>query len=792
MKTRRVKLILGGCLLALTITGFAGCFSSIRAEAYTVNLSQDLAYSFGETFVIPEATIEYDGENVPATKVVLVDPNGVMIEGNSHLLQTEGVYKIIYYATVSGKVISAEKTFQVVNDTAVNLKPTITLDPRFSENSQFKIAVNESVIIPRATATDDNLVGDVNVIVYYNYGTQLQQIIGLENDVFTPTKVGEHAIVYSTVDIYGERTEEVVYVSCAISEDNVALKMTAEDATRNAGEEVEIAPCELVGLYNDYSNVRVFAVFEGETEREEIFNYRYFPRKVGNYQIIYEYETPFKTYSTTSCLTTLAVGNIELNRAPLPKYFIKDARYTLDDWVGYVFDEKYPVRTVAKAYMKEDDGVYEEINHRDFKINASSSVAFKFEIGSKFIETEQFDVVDVGFGGSLNLKEYFQGDGFIKGENEALFAVEEGTGNYTLDFINVLSLSTFSFEFTVPKTDDTDIAYDELQAIDVTVTDYYNREKTVTARYENNGGTLVLSLNGGVKTNTGRVFTGVKNNFFYNGGAFSDASGVTWAWDDSFNCDKILLSVTFIGVDGDAGITVQRLGSQGFNATSDRIEADIYYKDSQSGIHEIGEVVNLSAAQITDVLSPYLEKNHKFVVTAPNGSYVTSLDGVLLDGSCDVTRSYQIKLESLGSYLVKYIYEDQNGNPRTSYYGINVPERNKPTIVLEGVNDGDLVKAKTNSWFASLLEKLFPYFAEDLVNTKDYSWVTVAEYSVSDDLTPAEDLISYVVVYDPDYLQVTIQDGKFAAFKKGEYTVCYYCYDSEGNCNTVSYTVCVD
>ena len=373
-------------------------------------------------------------------------------------------------------------------------------------------------------------------------------------------------------------------------------------------------------------------------------------------------------------------------------------------------------------------------------------------------------MVDVGFGGALHLNEYFQGDGFVKDENEALFTVKGGAGNYTLDVINVLSLSAFSFEFTVP-TNDTNAGkvYDSLQSIDVTLTDYYDREKKLTARYENVNGLLAITFDGESKVNTGRAFAGMKNNFFYTADLFSDASGSNWVWDDSFTSNKILLSVTLVGVDGDAGFSVQRIGSQGFNTTSDRIEADIYYPNPQGGIHEIDEVVELSVAEITDVLSPYLMKNHKLIVTAPDGSYVKSLDDVLLDGTCDVTRSYEIKLEHLGSYLVKYVYEDQNGNSRTAHYAINVPERVAPTITLTDRNNGELVEADIDTW------------------------VSISDYSVSDN--SSDELIAYVVVWDPDYLRTTVKSGEFAALKKGDYLVCYYCYDAEGNYSTVSYTV---
>ena len=144
------------------------------------------------------------------------------------------------------------------------------------------------------------------------------------------------------------------------------------------------------------------------------------------------------------------------------------------------------------------------------------------------------------------------------------------------------------------------------------------------------------------------------------------------------------------------------------------------------------------------------------------------MDGVLLDGNCDVTRAYEVKLESLGSYLVKYVYEDQNGNSKTVHYGMSVPERNAPTLTLVDVANGAVVKAELNAW------------------------VEIAQYTVADDTTATENLHSYVAVFDPDYMYVTVEDGRFGAIKAGDYIVQYYCYDEQGNCASASYIVRVE
>jgi hypothetical protein len=94
---------------------------------------------------------------------------------------------------------------------------------------------------------------------------------------------------------------------------------------------------------------------------------------------------------------------------------------------------------------------------------------------------------------------------------------------------------------------------------------------------------------------------------------------------------------------------------------------------------------------------------------------------------------------------------------------MNVLERVKPTITLIDRSAGELVETDIDTW------------------------VSISDYSVSDN--SADELIAYVVVWDPDYLRTTVEDGKFAALKEGDYLVCYYCYDAEGNYSTVSYTV---
>ena len=68
--------------------------------------------------------------------------------------------------------------------------------------------------------------------------------------------------------------------------------------------------------------------------------------------------------------------------------------------------------------------------------------------------------------------------------------------------------------------------------------------------------------------------------------------------------------------------------------------------------------------------------------------------------------------------------------------------------------------------------------------------VTVREYTVSDDVTAGDKLVTYVFVMSPSK-KLQAVNGTFVVTEKGTYTVYYYCYDEIGNVQIVSYNVIV-
>ena len=777
MKKKSVKWIAALCAL-----GCIGVVGGVRihqddvitptAEKYELTFSSEIAesYPYGAEFNLPTATISYGGQQILATESVLVFPDGKVQSVTSVMLTTSGEYTLIYYATVDGKTISAEKIFTVEAEVEWDgLSPVVTIEGGFAKETMARSALNEKVTIPAATATDENLVGGVETYVYYNYGTTQQVQIGVMDNAFTPTVAGEYTIVYIARDAYGNVTqvERSVLVSAVTGNKAVTLTVGASEKAV-AGTTVKVPAVTLGGLYEDASALKTYVQF-GDEERVELKENEFFAEHVGEYTVTYVYVTPLQTYTATVALNVISENKIIFEDYATPTYFIKDAYYTLDEVYATSYSEQDPVRSVAKAFIKQDNGAWSAIDYEKFLVTASNSVQFKFETMGEALETEVFEVVDVNFGGELKMQEYFVGEvDKLTTIDGIIITVPQAKDKTEVAFVNVVSLSSFNFEFNVPVSTDTE-TYGKISTLTIRLTDYYDREKSVELQYINEGGMSTLSLDGARAVTLSRNFMGTKNNLYFDVTTslfYDSTSGVSWAWENEFTSDKVLLSVVLEKTEANARIAVKKVGEQTFNdGVSDKSKPTVYIENIQQGSWLLNDEVLLQQAAITDVMSPYLKENVIFSVKMPDGSYAPATDGTNLNGNCDVARDYTLKLTQYGTYKVSYTYTDQNGRSENISYSIFVYDRRPPVITLDERYDGEVVKVKAGET------------------------VDIDSYSVSDGETPTEELVSYVSVFNPTGTYMPGAITSFTTNYTGTYRVVYYCMDGDGNYTTVSYTV---
>lgn len=761
------------CVLVGGTGIFGGNFalnnSSVAAKELVCTPSEVIAeeYAYDVDFTAPSATISYNGAEIVATKSVIIFPNGIT-RSETVRLNVEGEYTVIYYATVEGKTISAQKKFMVSTSVQDTIAPTIEIQA--SALMDAKVAKGETIVVPQAIAYDEHLLGEVAVNVYYNYGTPNQCVVAIVDGAFVPQQLGLYAIEYTAKDAFGLVTQETLVFNCAQSADNIAAKLTVENELKTkAGEEISLPSVSISGLYEGYEEyVRTYLCSDGE-EQVEVFG-TVKPEHVGEYEIVYRLETPLKTYEAVCKLTSTASDNVSFSEPYLPDYLIKDASYTFDEITALEYKEKDP--TVGKvdvyAIVDGDEDGATKIDYANYKAEGAS-VQFLYKCGNKEARSKVIPVVDVGYrdGETFDIKEYFQGN-FTKAADEdreaILYTSNVKEGNVTMDFINPLSYNFFAFEFTIPTAEDKS----SIGAVVLTLTDFVDRDRKIEFRFENNAGFMCYSLNGAKAVVAGKPFEEEYYNFKFDVAQEKFLVGGEYFSADAFTGDRLLLSVTLEDVHGEnATIAIHKIMNQAFtgDVTVDDYRPRVNAID-YTGLYKVNSVVSIKKAEATDALSPFCEQNFSMSIIAPDGTYVKTYgDGITLDGNQRV-EDCQIELTQYGDYLIEYVYRDQwGGNREMAESTLFVEERIAPTIVIDGVTDGEIIQAEY------------------------LSVVKVAGFTVTDNVSKTENIVAFVEVYGPDSVRESLSERTFAATKKGEYTVVYTAFDELGNVTVQSYIV---
>ena len=663
---------------------------------------------------------------------------------------------------INGVKGAALNNFELVD----HIKPVITLS---NDADNFYIAKGEEFTLFSANAKDKNLVGNVNAYVYYEYGSSYQTSVYVKDGKFTPNRNGEYTIVYIAKDSFGNETKKTVTCTCISAENNKLVHFNTSPVTEvRAGETTVLNDYTLTSV-NTGAFVNTYAVFEGDSSEKlaiDAETRKFFPRNVGEYEIIFEYGDVIKTYTYSYKINVSTSDNVYMDEPLLPKYLIKDAKYSFEPVCAETYTEKNPVLVTPKVYVNEDGKGYSasEIDYGNYTVNATSSVQFKYVYNDvTVLESATIDVVDVGFADTLHLENYFVGN-FEKeayADYVRLTSMEK-SGDSTAEFVNAISFSQFALNFSIPK------EYASFKALDIVLTDYYDYDKTLTIRYEKTDSGMTFSVNGESAISGATAFAGTTHQLWYDETAlsFADASGNSYEIENPFSSDKVYISLKLNGIIGDCALDVYKIGSQFINADGyDWVNSTVYVRNAISGIIDFGQTLTFKPAEITDVLTPYIESAYSFYILGPGDEYVLSNENVLLDGSQPLDKAYTVTFDEYGMYRAVYAYKDQFDNPSENVIVLYVNDRIAPEITLDkGYNSSTVVNAK--------------------VGNK----ITVVGYMVSDNF--GKENISVVIrVISPDNELVALENMSFTADKKGVWKVMYYATDKEGNYTLVYYTV---
>lgn len=692
-----------------------------------------------------------------------------------------------------GETGGAELTTEVNrNDYVEADAPVIVVDAKATDSNGVYAAVGDKFVIPSAKAYDVNLKGDVAVNVYRKYGTSNQIDVSVENGVFDIKYADKYFIVYTAKDANGTVGKSVFVVNpLRGSGSSDAGKLTVKKAIDfsvnklsafTAGSTVTLPEyTATTANLSDELEVSVDVTVDGQSVT--LNNGAFIPVKAGTYKFTYTMRDNAVEYTASYEVVCAPNDNAGfVDKPTLPRYFIKGASYDIPALNGYSFGETLEFAEVAKTAISFDGSAYTELSSlAAVKIEADSTVKLKYTLTSGAVyETENIPVADVHYGeGTLKLHEYFRGD-FSVDEKiqvsdggtvmevdnpEVTFNSNVRSGSNKLEFINTILYTNLAFEFQTPKTK---AKYDN---IDLIFTDIYDENVKLVVSFINSQNNLYVSVNGGARYRiTNQFDDGVTRRISFNPetNVITVNSNTRIKFTPEFTSPYVNFDMVLGGIRGDASVRVMRLNNQAFSGNNHRDNASpTAYLRKENGLKRPGTVVTVYAPVMGDVLSPVLKSDVKLIVTK-GGQFVTSTDGVRLDGTQDNSRDYKVDLGSeRATYSVSLTAKDTMC--KTAYnesYEITVVDVEAPVITMtDGYKSNTLIRVKPNT-------------------------VIDVNYTVTDNYTSEANIVSMVHLYKAADRGLLVDVGNKIKFTEaGEYIVYVYAYDEAGNCAVASFHV---
>lgn len=621
----------------------------------------------------------------------------------------------------------------------------------------------------------DNLdeIVELKTSVYYNYYSNARTQVYVENGYFTPKYAGKYVLVYSATDVMGNETLELAEIDCLQPDKTVKLTVKGQPKAISIGESVRLNDYE-VGNNNGSYDVKIEAVLKSdESVRYEIdlatmtFN----PAQTGEFEIRYTVQDYTHTFTAKDLLTvnksdTPIIGTY----SEFPAYLIKGCQYTFDKATAYDYSNGMKVEIPADYYVIEDNAPAKKADNNTFTVSATKTVEVVCKANNGKGEMNEsvavLPVVDVNYGTNVRMMNYFQGKGFvISATEQAVRYTKEfdGAREADLEFINQTLINQFTFTVSFPD------GCTNFETFDVCLTDALDVKNAlkVSFKLESNN-TVAFWVNDFTQKiyRVGYVGSVANLNFYYQKSTNSllinnnltvrlGGTGLFNGFDGGFANFK----VQFTGVTGKVGISVSHVCNQPFNKGMDTIKPVIYMAERTPNLVEIGTEFAIKRAYAFDLLDS--NATLAFKLMNSKGTFIESVDGVLLDGTQDPNRDYTVVLNEYGRYALQYVSVDCAGNRYDVQNLITVQDSVGPEIVLE----------KNYRTQAKLGDK-----------------ITVAKAQISDNVEGDIAVRCYVIVPNRTMLEVAL-GGTFTATEKGEYQVYYYAVDKTGNVEMVSYTI---
>ncbi len=610
--------------------------------------------------------------------------------------------------------------------------------------------------------------------VYCNYGTANEFMVSNNGKEFIPKCAGRYTIVYTALDMSGNKTTATVPVICIETATKALINFDKtqsyfDNMIARAGYRLRLPNIDEMGIssLNGAFTCKVEAIYNG-VSYELDSDLSFIPLELGDWDIVY---TVKDSVCTIEKHFSLYVGSSDavcfMETPAFPKYFIKNAKYSLEDFALYSFNGGKK-QVDADIYVSFDGEDFNKVNGLIDKISGSSTVQIQYKVGDKIVYTsEEIEIVDVGFKdtNSFAMSKYFKGDFTSEaGSSGITFTSSVSSGNNTLNFIKEIYVTDFEFHFSNVVSKEIEGAMQKLlsnhNVVEIKLTDYYNSNRNITLRLEktSDGLASVFSVNGKSSAVLAPSFSNARTSIKYDSNLRAFVCGdARVEIDIPFESGKCYISVSLCGISGDAWIVINQINKQMLNKnTSDKVAPQLNFS-YENNAQELNSIYTITKPEVIDVLSPVIAEDVTVRVAGPSGNVINSIDGVALS---DVVfdRDYQFKLTEIGTYSIEISYKDVSGRKAdfTGYFDVLITD--KPKIEFEnGDKAGETVECKLNDEVEFKSVKVEDKFDSGLVVEISVIEPYGAIHTVYEDTYYATKVGRYKVVY-----KVLTSDGRYS------------------------------
>ena len=668
--------------------------------------------------------------------------------------------------------------------------PVVTVNTEYGiENMPLaRAGENEYYSVPAATAYD--LISgecEVNVEVYKFYGTESETRINVVNGKFNTREAADYAIVYSASDAAGNYSAPVVvYVVASERVPEITFNVKGIEDSYEAGHKVTVPKPEVSG--GSGSKTVTARAYFGETEfvfdnyGEEWF---FYPETLGEWTI--EYSATDYTEHTAKHEETISVvaasAPFTREELSLPRVFIAGLGNRLPELTVYDYTTGNAKIALASVSVKDGNGTKEYKSGEIFVPAVANNgdaveVTYFYDNGTSRIEKGPFEVPAIL---SYEDEKLSVGNYFMETEENSIektvtdygVKIEARAEEHSWLFANALVAEGFDLTFGGLKDN---CVYDTMTVV---LSDSVNDAKKLEIVFERSEYGVISfrcgDIGDGLTTDSREIDGGnfvqnikvsiVRGRLLINGYAYDIEKYSDGSAFDGFTSGKVNLSFEVNGIEENSVYYVSSVNSYTITRVrQDRSAPNISVNGNYGGFYNKGDEYVINSAVSADVLAP--EVDFKLTVTDGEGNYVTAKDGTLLNGA-DPTAEYVIVLEKYGEYTVTYTSVENNAprlNENTFTYAVSVIDDEAPTFEMTGSSPKEIKKGDV---------------------------VTLPKFTAADNLTSAENIVTYVIVRNPNGRRVFLTEDSYKFDFEGEYEIRYYFCDEAGNTSSAVITITV-